>query len=310
MITALRGARRAMERARAFLNRVGGGFGDIAYNLMSEASGTDAELLRQLKSLWETHHGPSPRMTVAALAARAATRATESADYFAGCSSSVNYVDVGGADGSVTAAVASVIGISPERATAVDVIAAAERKDVNVVQIDGKHLPFENSTIGLVTTFMSAHHFKDAAAIFEEIGRVCAPGARWIMREHGLADAETSIYYDFMHAFYAVVQSDETTPEEFAKEYSEGRFAKYRPPGEWARMATKVGFVCVDMTPPRRDSFDSFRALFVKTAPVESTLPAGRLLPVDSASLSEIAAAVVAWRATKRHPPRHQQRRL
>jgi hypothetical protein len=112
--------------------------------------------------------------------------------------------------------------------------------------------------------FMSAHHFTRAAELFADVARVTRRGARLIMREHSLADAETSAYYDFVHAYYAVVQSTESTPLNFATMYAECVYAEYRTPADWVQLVSRAGFMCVDMTMPKKDSFDSFRMLFIR----------------------------------------------
>lgn len=273
----LRSMPHALTRARGFLNAAGHGFGDVSLPIICETTTIepstvdDADVLTRLQAAWLIHHGPSPRETTESRIARANTRVKESAKYLdpeipRALAKDYIYLDVGSAEGDITAAVVAHLHLPRERAIAVDVIDATSATHLayRFLRIDGVHIPVEPQTVDLITMFMSAHHFEHADTLFTDVARVALPGARLVMREHSLADAESSTYYDFVHAFYAAVQSAETTPVSFAEAYANGKYANYRSPVEWVRLAERVGFTCVDMTTPKKDSFDSFRMLFIR----------------------------------------------
>jgi ubiquinone/menaquinone biosynthesis C-methylase UbiE len=109
--------------------------------------------------------------------------------------------------------------------------------------------------------FMAAHHFADAPRLLAEARRVLQPRGAVVLREHGGGD---KMYYDAIHAFYAVVAGDEESPEQFAKAYAHG-YAQYRDRGGWVRLAADAGFVLEAETPPR-GSFDAMYLSFAAAA--------------------------------------------
>lgn len=270
MFGRLREDKRALERVRQFLNAAGHGFGNVVEPLLARSTADDEAILEQLRAAWQEHHGPTPRETEASRAARARKRVVEAIDYFgperakARADTAYRYLDVGAAEGDITGAVVAALRLAPGQATAVDILPpAAAPAGFDAVQIDGETLPFPDASIDLFTMFMSAHHFEKVDAMFGEVARVAKPGARLIMREHGRADPSAALYYDVIHAYYAVVQAAETTPASFAAAYARGTYAHYRTPAEWQRIAAAAGFTRVAHTAPKPDSFDTVRALYV-----------------------------------------------
>src|SRR6185503_13453147 len=85
------------------------------------------------------------------------------------------YLDVGAAEGDITAALARRLRLPRERACAVDVRPAAPRPEFTFALTDGQRLPWDGATFELLTMFMSAHHFADAPAMFAEAARVARP---------------------------------------------------------------------------------------------------------------------------------------
>lgn len=166
------------------------------------------------------------------------------------------YLDIGAAEGKITAAVAETLGLPRGRATAVDVLPQADSPAFEFVQVGGEALPFPSESFGLVTMFMSAHHFRDAARVFAEAFRVARPGARLIVREHGRGDPLSATYYDVVHAVYETVFGAESTPEEFAARYAAGPYASYRPVEAWTGIAEAAGFVLVGTQAGDPGNFD------------------------------------------------------
>jgi ubiquinone/menaquinone biosynthesis C-methylase UbiE len=309
MFEQLRADDGALERARRFLNAAGHGFGDVAAPLIVAAD--DASMLGQLRAAWRAHHGETPRETEHSRAARAEKRVTEAFEYFGPerCKSQVpgyRYLDVGAAEGDITGAVAAALRLTPEQAVAVDILPGRSAAAYTSVQIDGETLPFPDRSFDLISMFMSAHHFEHVTAMFAEAGRVAKPGARLVMREHGRADPSTALYYDFIHAFYAVVQADETTPERFAAAYARGRYAQYRTPDEWRRVAAAAGFRRIAHTAPKPDSFDTVRALYIYIKPADSATAATS----PEVAADEKSEGALAWRrATRTRPQRSRETR-
>ena len=259
---------RALQRAKIFLNNSGHGFGDIAIPIVMSGA-DDVHVLNELRTAWLAHHGPNPRIDSDFRAERAHSRLRTILNYLSIEDPTVanyKYLDVGCSEGDITGAMANQLGLAKDHAFGLDIVAPSDSKSerFTFIKIDGVHLPFEDASFELVSMFMSAHHFANPSALFAEVARVAKPGARLIMREHSMADKETSMYYDFVHAYYSAIQSEETTPEKFAEAYSSGKYAEYRAPAAWVQLLSTVGFSCVNMTTPRRDSFDSFQMLFIR----------------------------------------------
>jgi hypothetical protein len=109
--------------------------------------------------------------------------------------------------------------------------------------------------------------------MFSEVRRVLKASGRLLIREHDCTSEGRRLFYDAVHALYACVLGDETTPEEFAAGYaaSSGKYASYRSITEWIALAAAQGLeLCPGSKPhwplvagqPRRDRFDTFYAFF------------------------------------------------
>jgi SAM-dependent methyltransferase len=260
-----------VRRARRFFDAVGRGFGREGVGIMLAGPAGDAATLERMRAVWLARGGaPSPpnkcqergRVRVKDIpdyAEFAAVRAAARAD------PAFKYLDVGSAEGCITAALAEELGLPKARAVACDVTPQPPSDVFEFVLADGRGLPFADGEFDLISMFMSAHHFTDADRMFAEAFRVAKPGARLLAREHGRADEAARLYYDVVHAFYETVFRPETTPAEFAARYATARpYAHYRTADEWARLAERAGFAVAEKGEPRGDSFDTIYLLFRK----------------------------------------------
>lgn len=262
-------------RVRRFFRTVGRGFHEGARLALSGPSG-DAATLAAMRRAWRDASRPQPNPEgraarrisgLSALQAWGQVRAAAQSD------SAFKLLDVGAADGSITAALAGELGLPPSRAAACDVVElppAAEPRLFEFRLADGNSLPFGSEEFDLVTAFMSAHHFADAGRMFREMWRVAKPGARFLLREHGLwAGAEpraAAVFYDIVHAFYEAVARDEKSPERWAADYAAGLRPAYRDADAWVAVAADAGWDLVEKAGPAADNFDTVHALFRKRA--------------------------------------------
>lgn len=176
------------------------------------------------------------------------------------------YLDVGSAEGRITAEVADFLQLAPGAVVACDILPppATPPSRFRYVQTDGEGLPFAAASFDLVTMFMSAHHFRRQDHMFAEARRVLRPGGALVVREHGLADRASRVYYDMLHALYETVLGTETTPEAFT-----AQGIHYRTGAGWVELAAEAGFECSYWGHPRHDIADSVYFLFrVGQAPV------------------------------------------
>lgn len=104
-------------------------------------------------------------------------------------------VDIGAGPGDLALSIgkrlpsASIVGVEPSSALA----AIARGRGVHVVEARAEILPFDDGSVDMVVSTLSAHHWDDHAAAFTEIRRVLRPGSEGLLydvRFAGLTSAE------------------------------------------------------------------------------------------------------------------------
>lgn len=272
---ALRADEHAMSRCLGFLTKKGGvRFAGCVHRALASEPSSDAVALDMIRRQWLIRRQPLPKKSrpsrLSPLGGREHSRVADVMDVLESLlvpASKVDffYLDIGSAEGRITEAVAEVLRLTKAQTVAVDLSDCRHPgASFTFVQADGSSLPFPDEMFGLITMFMSAHHFDDARAVFAEAFRVSRPGALLLIREHGRGDPSSSLYYDFVHAFYATVVGKEVEAPMFAENYAtlarQGRrYACYRAPEEWCALAAAAGFVMHlgPREPAHRDMFDS-----------------------------------------------------
>jgi SAM-dependent methyltransferase len=272
--SALRGDEHAKHRCLGFLSKKGGvRFAGCVRGALDFEPTSDAAVLDMIRRQWLIRREPPrpPKKMRPDADGRERSRVADIMDVLESLreqawNDGFFYLDVGSAEGRITEAVAEVLGLRKRQAVAVDLSCCrhAGPAQFTFIRADASRLPFLDKTFGLVTMFMSAHHFNDPGAAFAEAFRVSKPGALLLIREHGHGDPSSSLYYDFVHAFYATIAGNETGVRAFAENYAalarQGkRYAYYRPPEEWCALAAAAGFVVhlEPRMPIYRDMFDS-----------------------------------------------------
>jgi SAM-dependent methyltransferase len=182
-----------------------------------------------------------------------------------------SYLDIGSAEGRITSAMAQALRLPRERAHACDIIPQPPLDTVTFTQCGPAKLPYPDASFDLITMFMAAHHFSDAAAMFTEARRVSKNNTLLLIREHDCQSEAALLYYDVIHALYACVFGAEATPEQFINQYSAGGFSFYRTQIAWITLARAHGFELHPDAGPHgpvvrgayaSDRYDSFYALF------------------------------------------------
>jgi hypothetical protein len=256
----------ASKNVHQRLRRFFGTFTKTALNIMHRRT-SDAEILLALHDAWAAVR---PDDDVKHASRRAKHRVDEISRMLDGKVRaaarlpSFTYLDIGAADGSITAMVAASLNLTPPQTIALDVVAPATTGAYTFQRTDGRSIDRPDGSINLITMFMSAHHFDNVNEMFAETGRVAADGATLIMREHGRTDRATVLFYDIAHAIYETVFSHETTPDEFAERYARGSYATYRTAAQWRVLANAAGFDYVSAQEPGADKFDTILAVFTR----------------------------------------------
>lgn len=177
------------------------------------------------------------------------------------------YLDVGTSEASITESVAKYLNIydKPEKAYGTDICSKlpSPRGNIEFATNTSTELPYDDAQFSLVTAFMSFHHFTHLEEMVEEIRRVMVSYGTLIIREHDSdsSDKAFATFLDFVHVFYALIASDESTPEEFSN------ITFYNSRDFWTKKLAKHGFKLVeyiDSHNPRTGTLDMFQSYYAK----------------------------------------------
>ncbi len=211
--------------------------------------------------------------------ARARTRAADIRDvlraagapggHFPGSPTPTASLDVGCAEGSLTAAIGRALGLPAQAAVGCDVAPAPAPPPVGFTYWRGRAeaLPFEDGQFQVVSCIMSLHHFADLDQALSEIRRVLAPGGLVLVREHDCPDAHFAVFLDFVHCFYAAVEGEVTLRGEQADadfDAARGQVVsgRYRSLAEWDAVLRRAGFEPAGQPAHTRDIFRSFYRVY------------------------------------------------
>jgi ubiquinone/menaquinone biosynthesis C-methylase UbiE len=238
--------------------------------IIKKSEQTDAQILWGLKKLWEPHNieATGRHATTGREESRLKDIARELGTIRESMGEDFTYLDIGSAEGEITALIAKSLGLRQNQAYASDITPPKKTSEVFTFQASTPDkLPYADQSFDLVTMFVAAHHFTDADTMFKETNRVMTPGAHLLMREHDCASETSSLFYNVVHAFYDCIFNEEKTPEEFVKNY----YAHYRGKNEWISFARQHGFELVDMHTSIagnkfiKDMYDSVYIFLVKS---------------------------------------------
>lgn len=183
------------------------------------------------------------------------------------------YLDIGCAEGRITAALTKALHLSRDQAHACDIVPQPESSVFTFSLSDFDTLHYDGECFDIVTMFMVAHHCADAPRIFREARRVLKKGGRLLIREHDCGSEAHKLFYDVVHAIYGCVTGSEITPEDFVAQLVAKGFSFYRTKNEWLKIIENAGFVRDAHIPVHgsyigqkytTDQFDSFYAYFTR----------------------------------------------
>jgi ubiquinone/menaquinone biosynthesis C-methylase UbiE len=159
----------------------------------------------------------------------------------------IKYLDYGGGDGEITAAIARHIKSAKDNTYIVDI----EQWFGNIYNtkyidyltygtITTYKLPFENDSVNFITCFQVLHHIKDYKKIIEEFYRIIAPGGIIVLREHDCRDEYDKMLIDVEHSIYETTlkRNDKNSMCNYLSEYE----AYYLTRTEWNSLFEEYGF--------------------------------------------------------------------
>jgi SAM-dependent methyltransferase len=161
-----------------------------------------------------------------------------------------NYLDIGGGDGIITAAIGKYVGAKHIYSADVPTLFVRTEKrtttGVEFITIDSckPKISLPDNHCTLITAFMSLHHVKPRALPYElkEITRLLIPGGYFVIREHDCRNKHERDMIDMEHLLYD--HSVKLTEQECIP-YKEGYEAWYRRLEDWDSLLSAYGFVPV-----------------------------------------------------------------
>ena len=180
-----------------------------------------------------------------------------------------SYLDVGCNEGSITAALGTLL--HAEAVHGCDVLAPPPGDPPAFTfalldPADPYRLPYADASQDVVSAMMSLHHIAELDRTLAEIHRVLRDDGIFIVREHDCDPPSLALLLDLMHGFYAMVWSPEPEMPDFATHFScyRSRAALTacveRPAG-----AAVPRFHCVHQTEPL-GAWRHYYSVFVKHA--------------------------------------------
>ena len=167
-------------------------------------------------------------------------------------------LDVGCAEGGITANVGRALGLDPKNVHGCDVREVKKEDDgFQFEKYDGTNLPKDDDSVDVVTCLMALHHMVYQAEVIQSIYRVLKPGGVCIIREHDCSedsvnfDGKIALALDIQHAMYARVLSNPVEWPTFCNDY----YAKYWPRESWTMMFKNAGFERVETV--RKDLYEA-----------------------------------------------------
>jgi SAM-dependent methyltransferase len=155
-------------------------------------------------------------------------------------------LDIGCAEGAITAAVGFRLGLPEECVFGCDVrdVPGARGFRFRVVREDERLAEAYSDELrrrggfDLVTLFMSLHHLRDPGAMLAQVRRLLRPDGLLLIREHDSESRRMDALIDVLHGMYARVWSNPPEMPQFCGAFR----AWYRSRSEWRRKLERQGF--------------------------------------------------------------------
>eukprot|EP00939_MAST-03C_sp_MAST-3C-sp1_P000418 g418.t1 len=148
------------------------------------------------------------------------------------------YLDVGCAEGSITAPLGAHYKLEPSAIVGCDIRDIPTADGMLFEKYDGENLTtHEDGSLDLVTMIMALHHVRNPTKLLTEVVRVLRPGGFLVIREHDCNPSRVALALDIQHGLFAKVWCNPPEWPSFCREY----FATYRSREDWTRLIEGTG---------------------------------------------------------------------
>ncbi len=156
-----------------------------------------------------------------------------------------DYLDIGCADGSITAAIGESLGLGKDHIFGCDVRDLPPEDEMmkrfQFKHYDGVTLPYCDGSFDVITVFMVLHHIPEIEPFLKEIVRVLRRNGVLIIREHNCTPENVRIFLDVQHGMYALVLQPVVETPDFCTTFQ----TFFRSKEEWSELLEKAGLSVV-----------------------------------------------------------------
>lgn len=150
------------------------------------------------------------------------------------------YLDLGGGDGKISAAIGNYLRLSKDNVVCADIYSwhdsdtRTEKEDITYIKLseEGK-LPFKDKEFSFITCFQSLHHMRNVGIVVSELYRILEPGGYIVIREHDCDSVFMKMLIDIEHCIFETVLKD--ISDDFVSNY----YGDYRSKMEWSNLFSK-----------------------------------------------------------------------
>jgi ubiquinone/menaquinone biosynthesis C-methylase UbiE len=159
-----------------------------------------------------------------------------------------SYLDFGGGDGEIAAAIANVMNLAKSQVFVSDIKdwfgniqQNRYTEQVTYRYLKRTRLPFKRESMSFVSAFQVLHHLQNYKKSISEIHRVLKKGGIFLIREHDCRSVEDSVIIDLEHSVREMVLNDQSPM------YLHRYFAKYLSKEELSATLQEMGFKRVEL---------------------------------------------------------------
>lgn len=163
---------------------------------------------------------------------------------------SLEILDVGCAEGSITIVIGQYLQLEPSKIHGCDIVDTNNntKKSFTFTHLSDNNtdnnnntgkLPYNNEQFDIVIALMSLHHMQHRDFVIEEIHRILKHDGLFIIREHNCINKGLALVLDVIHGFYSMVWANPREMNDFNTHY----FANYTKADTLTNIITTKGFI-------------------------------------------------------------------